>query len=67
LHRYQSVVDEDFFGEEVGAYRCFVACGEFLVYLGKDEVVSRRGCVWMERRESYVLVHQAGFADAAVA
>lgn len=31
LHGNQSIVDEYFFGEEVGAYRCFVRCAELLV------------------------------------
>jgi hypothetical protein len=31
LHSDQSVVDEDFFGKEIGAYGCFVARAELLV------------------------------------
>lgn len=38
-----AVVDGDFFGEEVGAYGCFVGCGEFLVYLWWEGDVVRLG------------------------
>jgi hypothetical protein len=45
LHCYEAVVDEDFFGQEVCAYGCFVGGGEFFVDLWKLQLVWSVGSV----------------------
>lgn len=74
LHRHQPVIDQDLFGEEVGANCCFVACAELLVDLespckhvltGVKRRDAEKGS--LEGGRSYILVHQAGLAYPTVA
>ena len=72
LHRDQTVINQDFFGQEVGAYRRFVACAEFLVDLQPQHQplssiqFSRVILSRLSLGDSYVLIHQARLANPAV-
>lgn len=69
LHSHQSIVDQDLFGEEVGANCRLVACAELLVDLFElyEYANIRQGSVQVRSKgRSYILVHQAGLAYPTV-
>jgi len=54
LESDNAIIDCNFFGEEVGAYGCFVGCGELLVDLGRVRLgLQERARV----DRTYILVH----------
>jgi hypothetical protein len=70
LHRDQPVVYQHFLRQEIGSYRSFVTCAELFIDLLDTEDPSVSVCIPMRDRggeRAYILIHQRGLADAAVA
>ena len=72
LHGHQPVIHQYFFCQKIGPDRSFIACAELFVELIWSQylnvpVLKIRGCrCAVERAQTYILVHQAGFANPAV-
>ena len=68
LHGNLSIIDQDLSSQEIGADGSLVACTELLVDLrAQTQYQHRNNSVEIGWESAYILVHQAGLADTAIA